>query len=274
MGTSIQKRARKRWKRLIAFAMILLGSVTMTLVAAYYVYDMVATSNLDQLVYPPPEPVQTPAPPAKKLVTNLDPGAVSVYPGSLLNPKYWSEPLWAGTDPVPSTDLPEGFEPIELSSVSATLHTLGVASSIQIPSIGVNSTVKELEILDLGDSRKYETPNNTIGHIPETGNPGEMAKGWFFGHLESPIRGEGNVFKDLPKIPDLLREGNPVFIILENKDGTFLYQTETTRVVHGTELMVENEASTTVTLVTCVPRFTYEYRLLVDARLVGVRSQG
>ncbi len=274
ISDSREPKINRGWRRLVAIALIVLGGGTMALVGSYYLYGVIATSKLDQLVYPSPVDKPTPSQPTQKLVSNIDPSLLSVYPGIYLNPKYWNEPLWAGTDPVPPTNLPEGFEPVDLSTITAELHTLGEAFNIQIPSIEVASTVKELEILDMGDSRAYETPKNTVGHIPETGNPGEYARGWFFGHLESPIRGEGNVFKDLPKIPGLLREGNRVFIMLENEDNTFLYEAYATEVVHESKLVVDKEQDTTITLVACVPKLTYDYRLLVNAKLVGIKSQG
>ena len=58
-----------------------------------------------------------------------------------------------------------------------------------------------------------------MGRIPNTSNPGELGNGWLFGHLESPIRGEGNVFQRLPEIPALLSAGDPVYVSLLNEDG-------------------------------------------------------
>ncbi len=274
-------RSRRQWRprasrRLVAVALIALGSLILASVASYFIYGIVATSRLDELVYPlptsfPAAPTATPKTP--KAPSLLKYGLLSIYPGDKLNPKYWDKPLWAGTDPILPTGLPDGYEAVDITEVSTPLHSLAEALRIQIPIIGLDSKVEELEILDLGDSRAYETPVNIVGHIPETANPGEAGNGWFFGHLESPIRGEGNIFKDLPQIPQHLRDGNRVFIALESADGTYLYEVTTTDVVHQNQLRVYRSQEPTVTLVTCVPWFKYDHRLLVTAKLVGVKRQ-
>ena len=232
-----------------------------------------------------------PAPPAQTVaVAESDPttapkpapsGAVdlvaiyaSIYPGYQLHPKYWSEPIWAGIDPYVHEEpgLPAGFAALRGPNPATPAVDLAQARRISIPSIGVESSVSELQILDLGDSRAYETPDNTIGHIPDTANPGESGNGWFFGHLESPIRGEGNVFQHLPDIPGLLQNGDAVYITIESDDGEFLYQATQTRQIHQDDLTLHDSDGTSITLVACVPRLVYDHRLLVTAELVGVRN--
>ena len=148
---------------------------------------------------------------------------------------------------------------------------------LSIPSLGIESAVTELSILDLGDSREYETPDNIIGHIPETADPGELGNGWFFGHLESPLRGEGSVFRRLPEIPMLLRhfaeigEG-ALYVLLESATGIYLYEVVATNVMHASDLRLYDTDGVYITLVTCVPRLDYSHRLLVTAKLVGVST--
>ena len=207
------------------------------------------------------------------MVSTIDPEGITMFPGILLNPKYWDEPIWAGIDPLPSWELPSGFKMVEADKFDSDVIKLGKAINISIPSIGLSSEVKELSIVDLESSRTYETPKNTIGHIPETGNPGELASGWFFGHLESPIRGEGNVFKNLPKLTNFLREGKQVFIILDSIDGSFLYRVHKTNVVHKSELIIEINKDSSISLVSCVPKLVYDHRLIVEAKLVGIKKE-
>ncbi len=200
-----------------------------------------------------------------------------LYPGLQIHPKYWHQPTWAGSATRQILGLPEGFVP-----VSASIGMIGSgrstpATQILVPMIGIDSTVGELAIVDLGDSRAYETPNNTVGHIPSTSDPGDLGSGWFFGHLESPILGEGNVFQKLPKIPDLLRNyietgEDPVYVILVNDDGQYLYEVTETRVVHQDDLALYDSESSEIVLVACVPRLVYDYRILVTAKLVGFRA--
>ena len=193
------------------------------------------------------------------------------FPGLHIHPKYWAEPLWAGADLRSSTDLPPGYAAVSPNGVS-TSGAAAVATRMRIPIINVDTTVNELGIVNLGDSRAYETPKNTVGHIPQTVNPGQPGNGWFFGHLESPVRGEGNVFFHLPKIPGHLENGEPVYIILETENRDYLYLVSETNVVHQQDLRLYDSEQPTITLVTCVPRLLYDYRLLVTAKLVGTRN--
>ena len=226
----------------------------------------------------PPDPnveaASAPPAPAVEPQAGLVDIYAAIYPGYQVHPKYWNDPLWAGVDPYVHEDpgLPAGFAAVRSYDPVGPARDLGVARRISIPSIGVASEVEELQILDLGDSRSYETPKNTVGHIPETSNPGQLGNGWFFGHLESPIRGEGNVFQHLPEIPKLLQNGDPVYITIESDEGEFLYQATETVEVHQDDLRLYGSDNSTITLVACVPRLVYDHRLLVTAVLVGVKS--
>lgn len=138
--------------------------------------------------------------------------------------------------------------------------------------IGLQADVSELKVLDLGDSKHYETPNNTVGHIPGTGNPGEYSNGWYFGHLQSPIRGEGNVFRSLPKISELVKDGDPIYVSLFSEDGEYLYQVVKGGVIRPSDLQITNTMDAEITLVTCYPPLVYDHRYVVKARLVAVRD--
>ena len=222
---------------------------------------------------PPYSPPRSSSPPEESVRPVFPESSfASAYPGILTHPKYWGQPLWAGTDPYSyeAVGLPDGFLPVSRSG----LPNIGsaIARRIRVPLIGVDSLVSELRLLDLGDSRAYETPDKVVGHIPETSNPGEGGNGWFFGHLESPLRGEGSVFRKLPQIPDLLRDGDPVYVTIESDDGEFLYQVTETRVVHQDDLRLYDSEDASITLVSCVPRLVYDHRLLVTAELVAFKS--
>ena len=194
------------------------------------------------------------------------------FPATQVHPKYWHQPMWAGTDVYTALDTSatNGFIPtdqLEIASKGSNTEALRIA----IPAIGVDSDVSELAILDLGDSRRYETPNQVVGHIPGTANPGEQGNGWFFGHLESPVAGEGNVFKRLPDIARMLTNGDNVYVSVTNDGGVYLYQVVESRVVHHSELWLYDSADATITLVTCSNRPYYDYRQVVTATLVGFR---
>ena len=222
----------------------------------------------------PPASLDSPVPPVPpQTAPSVFPISAyqTVYPGLQLHPKYWGEPLWAGSDPYPhvTTGLPSGFKSV-LSDSPANPAGFGTMTRMNIPIIGVDSGIEELEIVDLGDSQAYENPDNIVGHIPQTAAAGEVGNGWFFGHLESPVRGEGNVFRRLPDVPGYLRDGDPVYVSLESDAGTHLYQVTATEVVHQDDLHLYGSDEATITLVSCVPRLVYDHRLLVTAKLVGV----
>ena len=221
-------------------------------------------------------------PPSDDDVTEFDARALvasynSIYPALAMHPKYWRSPATAGSDAYTfgSVMRPDGF--LSLSADRGEPRgTAPDAAHVEIPSIGVDSAVANLAILDLGDRREYETPNKIVGRIPQKANPGEIGATWLFGHLESPIRGEGDVFRRLPEIPNLLKMGDPVYVEVRNEAGDeFLYQITETKVVHRDDLAPyvygEDPEKAVITLVACVPRMVYDHRILVIGELVGVK---
>ena len=296
-------RVSSRPRRWLSYVAIGAGGLVIAAGVSYLIYARVARSELPSLEYTvsveqrsewalgPPVPTPTKAaatavpakgdsPPASTATA----GAVSVsaavefppaassglYPAAWMNPKYWTDPLWAGADPYGGYGLPDGFRRVNARDVNLDAGTTATASRMRIQAVGLDSKVIDLAILDLEDSRAYETPDNVVGHIPGTANPGEAARGWYFGHLESLVRGEGSVFRNLPRIPDLIKE-DPVDVIVQSDNGEFLYRVTDTRVVHENELRLEDSAYATITLVACVPARVYDYRLLVSAELIAVR---
>ena len=100
---------------------------------------------------------------------------------------------------------------------------------------------------------------------------GAQGEGWYFGHLESPLKGEGNVFTRLPEIPKLAGDA-PIYIFLETAGRHYAYQVYVTDVVYQGDLSLTDSGKHDITLVTCTPRFYYDHRLLVTAALVGVKE--
>ena len=207
-----------------------------------------------------------------KLLPALSPaamGARRLNPGEALVAGYWSNP-WA-YEPASYREslLLQGFTPIDQLSYGSVRPT---ATRLRVPAIGIDSSVKELEILELGGSRAYETPANTVGHIPETANAGETGSSWFFGHTESPTLGEGSVFFNLSKIPDKLRNGEDVFIITDNGQQQFLYRAISSQVVHQKDIKLYDTGTATIHLVSCLPRWVYDHRLIITGELVAQKT--
>ena len=164
--------------------------------------------------------------------------------------------------------LPDNFKLYKKPFIN--LPKTAVPTKIVISEIGLNSKVSDLEIIDLGSSSSYETPKNIVGHIPESVNPGGIGKSWYFGHLESFIRKEGNVFHMLPKIPELLKQDPSLFVHISTDKKTYVYQIYKTKVIPKEELFLDLKSDTPeAVLVTCVPSLLYHSRLLVYAKLIG-----
>jgi LPXTG-site transpeptidase (sortase) family protein len=144
------------------------------------------------------------------------------------------------------------------------------ATRITVPGISLSSIVEELEVVEEGDSRSWETPKHVVGHIPTTADPGSNGQGWYFGHLESPIRGEGNVFRELPALAERFKRGEKFQINLDAGDQRFIYEVYRTEVIHQSELAVSNSGMQDITLVACWPQFVYNERILVTAALIDV----
>ena len=139
-------------------------------------------------------------------------------------------------------------------------------NKVYIPSISVDSILDGLEINDIGDSNEYETPNKVVGYIPSTIESNKKNI-WFFGHLESPLYGEGSIFKRLPEIPNLLRSGQDVFVYFDDEYFMYKYKVISSKVVHQDELTLYDTDSYSLTLVTCVPKWVYDHRLVLTAEL-------
>ena len=267
---------RRRFGPVIGLGLLGLGLLLLLGVGAFFIYSWRAGSSLKDLVVIE-EPSPTPSPTRSIENVGSSPGfspeiiaAQRIFPGEAVPPVFWPNPMEAEAGYAPVNPSVPEFVAVPPGQ-GAARHSLPVPVRITIPAIDLDSEVISLRILDLGNSLEYETPKNVVGHIPETANAGEDGTAWFFGHLESPIQGEGNVFADLPKIPDLLRSG-PVYATVANGESTFLYKLTASRVIHEDSLIVYDSGRPGISLVTCVPRFLYNHRLVVTGELEGVKG--
>ena len=255
-------RLQRRIVNLTGIILLVFGLLLLASGGAYYGYSASAKSNLDDLaaVF---EPRSVPA------ITGSSASNVSLFPGKAISAESWDNP--SGYEPAyfRETALLVGFSPV--SEYGMTISNIQPSTRILIPSIGVDSPISELSILDLGDNRSYESPDNTVGHIPESADAGEQGTSWFFGHTESPISREGSVFFNLQKVPEKLRNGEDVYIITDNGVNQFLYRATSTNVVHQNDLRLDATPGADINLVSSVPRFVYDHRLVVSGELIALR---
>ena len=248
-------------------SVLILGSLVFFLMTAIY------TNNLDKLNVLSSE-VST-----SLTAHNLSPSSAEeqlkttlkiVYPGAGISFRQWSDPR--GTINLDQDELLQGFTSVNSLGLPFFTGDASKAVRMLIPALDIDVPVKDLAIINLGDSLEYETPAHTVGHIPGTANPGSQGNGWYFGHLESPIKGEGNVFARLPKIPALLLNGEEIFVIIESRTDKYLYSIVETKVLPAEELEFFETSDARITLVTCQPRGAYDHRLLVTGTLIGFRK--
>ena len=190
-----------------------------------------------------------------------------IYVGTDVAPQAWDNPLWAahrGQEELARTYLP-------VSDLDLPPAGLSPATRVRIPLIDVDADTIALQVLELEEGIKYESPVFDIGIIPGRTNPGELGNTWLFGHLESPLKGEGAVFKDLPNVHDFLRRGEAVYVIVDSEDGSFLYQATEFRIMHQDDVHFWGSEGRIATLVCSWPRFKYDERVVVTAELVGAR---
>ena len=90
--------------------------------------------------------------------------------------------------------------------------------------------------------------------------------------MESPLIGEGSIFRNLDQIPDLLAGGEEVQIITGNGSEEFLYRVTATRIVHEDDITLEWDGGPSIHLVACFPRLVYDHRLIVDAELIARKT--
>ena len=254
----------------VGAALLAVGALLLAAAAAYYAYGFFAGRDLDRLDVTVAGPVSETLPRATATAhEGPSPAAQELYPGSLMPARQWADPRGAINLGVP--DL-EGFIPLSNEGQPHIAGVVGRAERIVIPQLNVDAEVEELSIINLASSAAYETPAFTVGHIPTTPNPGSAGNGWYFGHLENPIQGEGNVFLRLPEIADLLRDGDDVHVILTSGGREYLYLVNGTSTTHADDLALYPSDDARISLVTCFPRLKYDQRLIVTAQLVAFRD--
>ena len=272
----------------LGLTLSLVGVLLLVGGGGYYLYATIARSQLDQMnvslpsvvsVAPdlvpdrPPPLTNILAPPEIAPPPGIPESAIAgqtVTHGESPLIDVWSDPLSYEPLDYRREVLLRGFTPMEFNE-AAPVGSLPATTRLILPDIGIDSSVTELAIRDMGDSRGYETPVNTVGHIPQVANPGEAGSSWFFAHLESPLVGEGSVFYNLTRIPDMLGSGQDVFVIADTSSRQYLYRINSTEVLHQDEIRLFNTGWASIHLVSCVPSLVYDHRLVVTGELVGFK---
>lgn len=138
------------------------------------------------------------------------------------------------------------------------------ATWIKIPSIEVDSKVVELGTVLENGQLVYQTPDHAVGHYIGSADAGETGNVVMYGHISSPLKGEGNVFRRLPEI----KPGDEVF--LTSAAGRFTYVVVKTVIVtpDRTDVMDQTQDAR-LTLLTCYPDWVYSHRFIAVAMLTA-----
>ena len=206
--------------------------------------------------------------PSLKINTRIAPKVGGNPPGTEFNVLPQVDGKLSNSDLTNAKFMTKNFYPISILDSNNSIAESPIR--IVIPILGIDSIVEDLGVEISSNSRSWETPKNVVGHIPSTAKPSEEGSGWYFGHLESPIRGEGNVFRRLPEIPRLVKENRSVLIYIQDINRTYLYEVYKADVVYQDELFIKDSGERDIFLVTCYPRLKYDYRIIITAAMVGV----
>jgi sortase (surface protein transpeptidase) len=199
-------------------------------------------------------------------------GYANKYAVSTYHPKTWNNPRWSSVSKksIDITSIPS-FIPLTSRTESdmlplhiPELNMLPIA--MKIPTIGVNSPVANLAVINDKGVDKYETPKNLVGRISLSDSD---SGSWYFGHLESPLKNEGNVFHNLPLIAEYINDGDPIFIHLIHDNTELIYQAVQSTVLHESQLKLFDPGIDNIILITCANRPYYDQRQIVTAKLIG-----
>ena len=69
----------------------------------------------------------------------------------------------------------------------------------------------------------------------------------------------------------MLRDGDPVYVLLSTDKNEFVYQAIKSQVMHESDLELYDPGNDHIVLVTCSNRPYYDHRQLVTAKLVDVK---
>ena len=188
-----------------------------------------------------------------------------------IHPKSWADPDWLLPDHSDTSEHNQDnfvFRLVEDSDITVELLS-GIPGKISIPILHLTAPVENLAIVEKDGRMVYETPKNLVGRIPSSPNQPDTFTGWYFGHLESPLKGEGNVFHNLPEIAEHLIDGKEVLISLGKPGKELVYQVTKSEVLHESDLELYDPGFGKIILVTCSNRPIYDHRQLVTATLVG-----
>lgn len=243
-GGSEVRRNLWRW---VGLGLIVGGVVLLVVAGAYYAYIRISEARYAPLTSTVPPPASTPVQEPTPIAT------LAPTPGPGATPAATPQPT---NTPVPSSP----------------------AVRIVIPSIDLDAKV--VEVPSWNEVAKF-----AVGHYP-TADPGEAGNVVMAGHLRSDLLNEGDIFKRLPDVARYLgitsyretgvekttpADPHPVYISLYGTNGMeYRYEAFEALVVKpDSNWVLDPTPDETLTLITCVPEFSYDFRFVVRATRIS-----
>ena len=139
-------------------------------------------------------------------------------------------------------------------------RVLAPPTRLWVPSIELEAPVKPVGTRVENGQVVWEMAAHAVGHYTMTAVPRQGGNIVMAGHISSPFRGEGSVFRRLPEV----LVGDVVYV--EAAGVVYPYEVVRREVVAPTavEVMGPTEGEM-LTLITCYPDLVYSHRLVVRA---------
>ena len=246
--------------RIVGDLLLAVGSAGLVLCSVAYFFEYYGQGN----ELPQPLALQDTEP------TRLQPATFTTIPESDLSAIKIAT---VATIDYPAVRVTPDDTPTDVASMLPTLTLTATPAPIKpgipvrmvIPSIEVDSAVKEIGTYWENGQLLWETVPFVIGHYRTTAKAGEIGNAVFSGHVTS--RSAGNIFKDLYKI----QIGDDIRVFTE--DAEFTYRVTGVKIVLPTEISVMDATpDASATLITCAGEWdpvqrVFSHRLIVTAKL-------
>lgn len=139
---------------------------------------------------------------------------------------------------------------------------------ITIPKINVSAPIV-FDEPSYKESKVQLALQRGVLHYGSTANPGQNGNAVLFGHSSGQLWAPGN-YKFVFTLLDKLEQGDK--FIVDYQGTRYIYKVTEKKVVDPTDLRVLDQTSTpTISLVTCTPVGTSNYRLVVRAEQISPR---
>jgi LPXTG-site transpeptidase (sortase) family protein len=140
----------------------------------------------------------------------------------------------------------------------------GRPERLVIQSVGIDTPVLPVEPVPSRGRLIWQTADHAAGHHAGSALPGENGTVVLSGHLNTPLSGQGAVFRALPDV----RVGDVIEVY--TSDRVYRYQVRELRLVQPEETdAVESSGAPMIALITCFPDWTFEERLVVLGTLMS-----